>query len=228
MPARHALSGAAARPGGCPRVLPSLLLALPLWLLGSTAHAVQSIPEARAYLGRIEALQARFELLVLDETGEQLDHNSGMLHMLRPGRLRWEIAAPYPHLLLVDGARVWNYDQELGQITVRELDEEVLRTPVGLLLEPTRLEADFQVDGDRQDADGRYWLMFSPRGEASRIRKLEIGFYRGVLEQLRMWDHFGQLTGLQFSDVKEEPPPDPALFQFTPPPGVEVLDGLHD
>ena len=207
-------------------LLPALLCLA--WLPSTAAQALQSVAEARSYLRQLQGVEARFVLRVEDETGQVLENNTGMLHLLRPGRLRWEVATPYPYLLLVDGRKVWSYDQELAQITVRELDDELLRTPAGLLLEGKHLEQYFDVEGERQDANGRYWLRLKSIKESTQVREMEIGFFLGALEQLRLWDAFGQLTRIQFIKLRQDLEPDPSLFQFVPPPGVEVLDETLD
>ena len=40
---------------------------------------------------------------------------------------------------------------------------------------------------------------------------------------MELVDNFGQTTRLQFSAVVKNPTLDGALFEFTPPPGVDVI-----
>ncbi len=76
-----------------------------------------------------QALVGRFEQKVFDERGQLLQEQSGTLAAQRPGKLRWEVLAPAPFLLVADGKSAWFYDAELGQVTVRELSGDGQEAP---------------------------------------------------------------------------------------------------
>jgi outer membrane lipoprotein carrier protein len=40
---------------------------------------------------------------------------------------------------------------------------------------------------------------------------------------MELMDALGQTTVIRFSDVRVNPTLDPSLFQFTPPPGADVI-----
>jgi outer membrane lipoprotein carrier protein len=40
---------------------------------------------------------------------------------------------------------------------------------------------------------------------------------------MELHDSFGQLTQLTFDTFERNPPIDPALFRFSPPPGADVI-----
>ena len=47
----------------------------------------------------------------------------------RPGKFRWVYEKPYEQLIVGDGARIWFYDRDLNQVTVRKLDARYRQQP---------------------------------------------------------------------------------------------------
>lgn len=175
-----------------------------------------------AFLDQVHSLRAEFQQKVFDEDARELDAASGMVYIERPGRFRWDYTAPYVQEIVGDGDKVWIYDSELEQVTVRPLGDALGDTPVMLLSSDQPVEQSFEVraiDGP----DGYAWAGLTPLGDQVNFREIRLGFDGETLRVMELMDAFGQLTRLRFAEVERNPTLEPKLFQFTPPEGADVF-----
>ncbi|HDJ86891.1 MAG TPA: outer membrane lipoprotein chaperone LolA [Chromatiales bacterium] len=199
------------------------LLVLLAALAGGVAHAGRAADPARrlqAFLHGLTSLQADFRQSVVDDRGQVLQRSRGTLYLQRPGRFRWDYRAP-SELIVADGRNLWFYDRGLEQITVRPLRRGLGNLPVALLTSERSVEKRFHVAG-AGTADGLHWLRLTPRGKESGFEWIRLGFRGDLLVRMELHDILGQTTRIRFSHVRRNPKLDPALFRFTPPPGVDV------
>ena len=63
----------------------------------------------------------------------------------RPGKFRWVYEKPYAQLIVGDGSKVWFYDQDLNQVTVRKLDVALGSSPAALLAGSVDIENSFDL-----------------------------------------------------------------------------------
>jgi len=140
--------------------------------------------------------------------------------------MRWDYSRPAGKLALADGARSWLYLPE---------DRQALSAPlaggadpgVTLLMRDTPdLIAEFEPSWSKErGADDRPILALKPRAaDAPYDRILVETDASGFPVALTLLDPLGgrviyRFTGLRFVDTL-----DPALFRFTPPPGVSVQE----
>lgn len=140
----------------------------------------------------------------------------------RPGKFRWQYDQPYPQLIVGDGIKLWVYDKELNQVTVKKLDQAVGSSPAALLAGENEIETAFTlVDKGRQG--NLDWVEAIPKAADSSFEKMLIGFGAKGLEQLNMHDHFGHITQIIFSRVEQNPKIAADSFVFTPPAGADVI-----
>jgi outer membrane lipoprotein carrier protein len=188
------------------------------------AHAVAADGPGRlhAFLGEVRSLRAEFQQNVYDEDARPIDAASGNVYIARPGRFRWDYLEPYPQEIVGDGEKVWIYDSELEQVTVRPLGDALGDTPVMLLSSDEPVEHSFDVRAV-EGSDGYEWAQLTPLGDQVSFKEIRLGFEGETLRVMELLDAFGQLTRLRFADLERNPELDPALFEFTPPEGADVF-----
>jgi outer membrane lipoprotein carrier protein len=201
----------------------SLLAALACLAAVAQAQPTESAAErVDRYLSRLATLRAGFEQEVLDATGAVREEASGTLAIAKPGRFRWDYHKPSEQLLVSDGRTLWLFDAELEQVTVRKADQAVSATPAALLSGQGRASESFDVaDGGR--AEGLEWALLTPRLGDTDFRAVRLGFRNGGLERMELVDRLGQTTRIRFTDVEINPTLADGLFDFKPPPGVDVI-----
>ena len=156
---------------------------------------------------------------------------SGTLWLKKPRKMRWEYRSPKEKLFVSDGKAVWFYmpsERQARKADPRKLDD--LRSPLAFLLGKTKLENELQGLSKAVDqaplASGDTVLRGVPRALADRISEvvLEINpedqIVRIVLSEVD-----GATTEFRFAGLKENEEFSDRRFEFSPPPGVEVVEG---
>jgi outer membrane lipoprotein carrier protein len=207
-------------PGFFPRLFPVSLCLCGLLVWGS-AHAA-AIDKLNRFLETTRTFSADFAQIVVAKNGRRPQQAAGTMLIARPGKFRWQIEKPYLQLLVGDGARVWMYDPDLKQATVKTMDAALGGTPAALLVGTDTLEKNFDLSeiGERE---GLEWLEARPRSPDGGFEKLELGFSGEDLKAMELYDNFGQTTSIVFSRPRRNPDLPAVSFTFAPPPGVDVI-----
>jgi outer membrane lipoprotein carrier protein len=180
------------------------------------------------------------------ENGALIRAESGTAYFRKPGKMRWEYEKPEKNLFLVDGKNAWFYtpvDHTATRIPARQSDDR--RTPLALLAGEGKLSricdrvlpatlpslpqsnlseatgtgfecilknsAQIVNSGSPDEAAVRVLLEISATGELRRV----------------LIDAPGSLqTEFRFKDWVVNPTLAEAMFHFSPPPGVVIVDGL--
>jgi outer membrane lipoprotein carrier protein len=198
----------------------SLLAAV---LLPAVAVAADSVARVDAYLGSLKTLSADFVQLVQDKGGQVTDRASGTFKLSRPDRFRWDYREPYVQTIVADGRKLWLYDPDLQQVTVRSLQQGLGATPA-LLLSGVGKVADAFSSGPVETRQGVTWCRLLPKQPGSDFERVSLGFdARNELQAMELVDKLGQTTTIQFSGLKRGARLDDALFRFVPPQGADVI-----
>jgi outer membrane lipoprotein carrier protein len=200
------------------------LIALPLLFLGFAAQA-EPAPQNRlkTFLDSAHTLKAEFTQVQLDESGRPRQESKGSFYLQRPGKFRWDYIKPYRQEIVSAGGKVWFYDVDLEQVTVKKLGQAVGSTPALLLSGEMALEDNFTIEDQGAD-EGMFWIKLVPKSEEGGFRYVLIGLEGDKLAGMELSDNFGQLTRIYFSNLRTGVALDPRLFQFSPPAGVDVFE----
>jgi outer membrane lipoprotein carrier protein len=192
-----------------------------LCIVAVPAHA-SGIERLNQFMTTTVTATGEFEQRVLNRERKLTQESRGTLAFARPGKFRWTYSKPYPQIIVGDGARVWVYDQDLNQVTVRKIGQALGATPAALLAGSNEALKAFELkdDGTR---DGLEWVEAIPRDKESGFERIRLGFGFSGIERMELVDAFGQTTELRFSGLQRNPRVDPALFSFTPPKGADVV-----
>jgi outer membrane lipoprotein carrier protein len=196
-----------------------------VWLLAfgaGCAHA-DAVDALREFTREVRTARAAFTQVVTSPDGAKKKTSSGSFEFARPNRFRFAYAKPYEQLIVGDGEKVWLYDVDLQQVTVRPMDQALGATPAALLA-GANLEKDFELKA-QPSAQGIDWVQATPRtrNESIGFQSLRVGFKGKALAAIELIDGFGQRSQLNFSDVATNLAPAADAFRFTPPKGVDVL-----
>ena len=198
------------------------LLVAGLLSLSCTAVVAGAAERLDAYLSGLDTVASRFEQRLFDERRELLERARGTVLIDRPGRFRFDYTDP-PQLIVGDGAKVWIYDPELAQVTVRDVDAALGSTPAVLLTSDRPVAEGFRVE--ELDAGGNVdAFALEPRAEDASFTRIRLAFAGGELRRMALIDQFDQTTLLTFYEVRREPAIPADAFTFTPPVGVDVID----
>jgi outer membrane lipoprotein carrier protein len=196
----------------------SLLFAL---VLTGAAHA-GGVERLKAFIAGARTAEADFTQTVADKSGRVTQEASGKMAFARPGKFRWDYAAPYQQVIVSDGVKLWLYDTDLDQVTVKSLGDVIAGTPAALLAGDNAIEKYFSLK-NAGDGGGLEWLEATPKNRDTTFERIRMGFKGDMLVQMELFDFFGQRTTLKLSHLARNPVIAPSRFQFTPPKGADVI-----
>lgn len=201
------------------------LLALLLCCLAPGLVQAGAVERLQQFHRDVQNFEATFDQDVVSAEGEVLQQSSGDVWLQRPNRFRWDYRQPYPQLIVGDGSRVWIYDSELEQVTVKELDRAVGSAPALVLSGGRDLTEKFKLR-ELPARDGLQWVELTPVETEADFQRVEIGF-ADALQSMVLHDNFGQTTRIRFHDVRLNQRLEPALFRFEVPDGADVVGDLR-
>jgi outer membrane lipoprotein-sorting protein len=199
------------------------------------------------------------------ENGRFVRGESGIASFLRPGKMRWDYAAPEKNTFLVDGKYVWFYspaDRTATRMPAKQSGD--WRTPLAFLTSHMKLSrlcgrieeekgAAVAQAGDRVfrcdlrgSQEERPAARSSSSGQAEGSRdsaaqtlpssgRAESSAQKGVLfevspegelRRIVMREEAGMELEFSFTGWEWDPPLDKGLFEFVPPRGVAIVEGL--
>ena len=176
---------------------------LPLLLLLSVnadGHAA-AIDKLKNFLQSTRTAKAQFQQTVASRDGRAMDTASGTMLMSRPGKFRWSYDTPYIQLIVGDGEKLWVYDKDLNQVTVKKLDAALGSTPAALLAGSSALEQSFTLK-EGGSKDGVDWVEATPKAQESQFERVRLGFSGANLAIMELTDTFGQTTRLKFTRME--------------------------
>ena len=172
----------------------------------------------------LKGLDGQFSQQVFDAGGKVKETTSGRGALSAPRQFRWEYTKPYNQLIVADGKKVWIYDPDLQQATVRPQGEEERNSPLSALIDPVRLGQQFDISEEAAPRDGLQWLSLSPKvGNEATFQVASLGFGPNGLARMEVVDAIGQRTAIRFDGWKRNPAFAAGTFAFVPGKGVDVV-----
>jgi outer membrane lipoprotein carrier protein len=197
---------------------------------------VACLASAPAHAGAREALKefvestkggkAAFTQRVVKANGLPAQNAEGTFSFSRPSRFRWEYTKPYAQSIVGDGEKLWIYDKDLNQVTIKKMAEGLAASPAAILAGSNDLEKNFTLS-EAPNADGLEWLEAKPKNKETGFDNVRLGFAKGptgyALTVMELKDSFGQTSILRFGIIDKNPAFAPNAFTFTPPKGADVI-----
>ena len=192
-----------------------------------TAHAADGArARMEAFSKGLHAVTGRFAQSVTDASGHRGDETRGTLALQAPRQFRWETTAPYQQTIVADGAKVWVYEPDLEQVSVRRQSAAEAQSPLTVLTDLSQLDAQFTT-GEAGEREGLAWLRLGSREKDADFEYAELGFDATTLQRMRFKDQLGNLTEIRFSDWVRNPAVPAGTFTFVPPKGVDVVGDVQ-
>ncbi|MCI0701011.1 MAG: outer membrane lipoprotein carrier protein LolA, partial [Planctomycetia bacterium] len=100
---------------------------------------------------------------------------------------------PYQQSIVGDGQRVWIYDKDLEQVTVKPLGTALGSTPALLLGGKVEPKEEFVVT-ERGEQGGISVLHLKPKRDEGQYTEIQLSFEGSMLRLMELRDNFGQTT----------------------------------
>ena len=193
------------------------------WALAAAAAQADALDTLREFARDVKTGRAAFTQTVSSPDGLKKKTSSGQFEFARPDRFRFVYRKPFEQQIVADGRKVWLYDVDLNQVSVRAMSQALGATPAALLAGGA-MDKDFELSAAPAQ-DGLDWVQAVPRvKEGASVQTLRISFRAKTLAALEIVDVFGQRSLLQFTAVEANPKLADEVFRFVPPKGADVIE----
>ena len=202
----------------------SILLAAAL-ALPALAQAA-ALDQFRSFVSSTKSARGEFtQRLVKNDNGKARvsSVSTGIFEFSRPGKFIWIYQKPYEQHLQADGEKLYIYDKDLNQVTVRKLGNALGSSPAAILFGSNDLEKNFTLK-EAGARDGMEWLQATPKAKDTTFEQIGIGLRDGVPAAMELHDSFGQVSLLTFTKFEKNPALPDSEFRFTPPKGADVFE----
>lgn len=199
--------------------LAALLIAIPAFA-GASA-----LDQFRSFVSSTKAAKGEFtqrQMKMMDGTAKVSNSASGTFVFARPGKFIWTYQKPYEQLLQADGEKLYIYDKDLNQVTVKPLGDALGSSPAAILFGSNDLEKNFTLK-EAGAKGGLEWLEAIPKAKDTSFERIGIGLKDGVPQAMELRDSFGQVSLLSFSKFEKNPPMAAGQFRFVVPKDADVF-----
>lgn len=200
------------------KLVAMLSLALPLLANAS------AIEQFKAFAANTKSAKGEFsqqQVKMVDGSPKISKTVSGTFSFARPGKFIWTYLKPYEQVLQTDGDKLYIYDKDLNQVTIRELNGALGASPAAILFGNGELDKNFHLKeiGVKQGVE---WLEATPKAKDSQFEHIGIGMKDGLPLALELRDSFGQVSLVTLKNVEKNPAFKADQFKFTIPSGADV------
>jgi len=197
----------------------SLLICLPLLAQAS------ALEQFKDFVAGTKSARGEFTQRMVKEEGGKMRVSStasGVFLFARPGKFIWTYQKPYEQILQADGEKLFIYDKDLNQVTIKTLGNAIGTSPAAILFGSNDLEKNFTLsEGGLRE--GIEWLQAIPKAKDTSFEKIGIGLKDGVPVAMELRDSFGQISLLTFTKFEKNPSLPAHQFHFALPKGADVL-----
>ncbi len=152
--------------------------------------------------------------------------SSGKLSFKRPGKMLWRYDEPKGQFVLADGKNLYFFQPEQNQVIKSPLKNAFRGDiPLSFLLGLGNLKKDF--NSTLKSSDGaQYVLRLDPKGEAGGYTEILLTVNKSSLDiaSVSVRDAAGNLTSVQFSNMRKGVGLKDALFAVEIPKGADVVE----
>lgn len=159
---------------------------------------------------------------MVDGQAKMSKTSTGTFQFARPGKFIWSYLKPYEQLLQADGDKLFIYDKDLNQVTIKKLGDALGSSPAAILFGSSDLEKNFTLKevGPKQ---GLEWFEAIPKSKDSNFDHIGIGMKDGAPMALELRDSFGQISLITLKNVEKNPALKADQFKFVVPAGADVF-----
>jgi len=175
------------------------------------------------FLTDLRSLEAKFVQILINENGDELERTEGVLYLQTPDSFFWHYRKPYAQKIISNGSKLWIFDEDLEQVTVKNIDNKIEQTPAGIILGNHSIKEHF-VQISIGVIDGYDWIELTPRDLDAQYKNIKIGFNNNNLGMMIIIDNLEQITRIDFSDSKKNIKLSSEIFNFNVPDNIDIFD----
>ena len=159
---------------------------------------------------------------------KQPNRGEGKVFFKKKGMMRWDYTVPNQKLVS-DGHTLWYYHPDEKQVLISEISNVLNeKTPLAFLSGEGNLSRDFKLLNLKKSVppqEDHHVVELAPQKPLATLSKLILTVDKKdyLVLQVDVLDALGNLTRTRFVDIKTNVGLSSSLFQFSIPPGTEVI-----
>jgi len=159
--------------------------------------------------------------------GHERRPEEGALTLRKVGKMRWDYSEPKGKLFISDGKNLYLYTADDNRVEQWNLKEtEDMRAPLAFLLGHMDMEKEFD-DFSTRPGPGGTWLDATAKNAHAPYESVKMLIAPDdSIRQLKIQGRDGSELSYDFDQEKLNVPVSDRLFQFTIPPGAEVVNSV--
>jgi outer membrane lipoprotein carrier protein len=203
--------------------------------LGQAVSAQAVAAAVQAFYDQTTAVEAEFHQTYYHRLYDKYDRSQGRVQFQKPGKMRWDYAAPNGKVIVSNGQRMIVYEPgepgEEGQVFERAINESELPQALAFLTGTGKLENDFTfrlLDAERQGFAQGYVLELTPKVPSPHYER--ILFYvdadpkrSGLVHRVLIVDSTGNRNRIDFKAPRFNRKIDAKVFEWQPPKNVRRI-----
>lgn len=196
----------------------SLLAAAPDTRLDPLLHGVEN------HYNHAQSLKLDFSQ-TYSVTKRPTQVERGTLTLRKPGKMRWDYAAPAGKVFLSDGKNVFFYTPENHRLEKSKLKEsEDLRAPLAFLLGKLNFWKEFRSFHSRAEGDST-WVTAEPNSDQAAYTQVEFLVAPDfTMRRVRITAVDRSILDFTFSGEQINAPVAASQFVFNPPAGTDIVE----
>ena len=175
------------------------------------------------FLSELRTFEANFTQLLINENGDELERTEGIFYLQIPDSFFWHYQKPYTQKIISNGIKLWIFDEDLEQVTVKNIDNRIQQTPAGIILGNQSIKDHF-VQISMGIIDGYDWIELTPKDLDAEYKNIKIGFNKDNIGMMIIVDNLEQITRIDFSDSKKNIELSSEIFNFKVPENIDIFD----
>ena len=198
-------------------------------------QARQVALSVQAFYDQTKSVEAEFHQTYYTKLYDKYDRSQGTVKFQKPGKMRWDYAAPNGKIIVSNGKQLLIYEpgegSEPGQVFERALGANELPMALSFLTGGGKLVDEFTfrlLDAKEQGFNAGHVLELLPRAKSPHYERLLFYVDRdpsraGLVHRVLIVDGSGNRNRLDFKAPKFNRPIDGKVFNWAPPKGTRKV-----
>ena len=200
-----------------------LIFLIFIYLIIVQASSANNNNPLQYFLTDLNTLEAKFFQTLINENGDNLEKTEGILYLKTPGSFFWHYQKPYEQKIISNGNKLWIFDEDLEQVTIKNIDNKIEQTPAGIILGNQSIKEHF-VQVNLGIIDSYDWIELTPKDLDAQYKSIKIGFNNDNLGMMIIVDNLEQITRIDFADAKKNIKLSSEIFNFIVPDNIDIFD----
>ncbi len=177
----------------------------------------------------------------IQNTGNKTKEFTGTFSFSKPNKFIWEYQKPFKQVIQSDGNKLYIYDKDLQQVTVKNADEAISASPIAVFLNDKSWTKYFTYNISTNSSNVKIspnqldkldkqlitninqWIILKPRDKDSIYQYLTIGVLNYLPRILIFQDNLGNNGVIQINNLNSQKF-STEHFKFIMPKNIDVLN----